>query len=115
MGNGKEVLESLQNVDGEDFSTFQLLDLVLIFRRCRKAKYCGKECQSKAWSMGHRYWCSAREGEPGSVPPENLDHDNDDASSTTAVNGDAQNENNVPPTAGESKRCDSFQDQPLTV
>lgn len=26
-------------------------------RRCRKAKYCSKECQSKAWSAGHRYWC----------------------------------------------------------
>ena len=32
-------------------------------RRCRKAKYCGKECQSRAWSEGHRFWCSAREGE----------------------------------------------------
>src|ERR1700748_2595443 len=31
-------------------------------RRCRKAKYCGKECQSKAWSDGHRFWCSAKEG-----------------------------------------------------
>lgn len=30
-------------------------------RRCRKAKYCGKECQSRAWSEGHRFWCSARE------------------------------------------------------
>ncbi|GAA99485.1 uncharacterized protein L969DRAFT_47271 [Mixia osmundae IAM 14324] len=29
-------------------------------RRCRKAKYCSKECQSKAWQGGHRYWCSAR-------------------------------------------------------
>lgn len=27
-------------------------------RRCRKAKYCSKECQSKAWSEGHRFWCS---------------------------------------------------------
>ncbi|EJD06317.1 uncharacterized protein FOMMEDRAFT_138352 [Fomitiporia mediterranea MF3/22] len=34
-------------------------------RRCRKAKYCGKECQSRAWSEGHRFWCSAREGEDG--------------------------------------------------
>ncbi|TXT15622.1 hypothetical protein VHUM_00125 [Vanrija humicola] len=25
-------------------------------RRCRKAKYCSKECQSKAWSEGHRFW-----------------------------------------------------------
>lgn len=29
-------------------------------RRCRKAKYCSKECQSKAWSEGHRFWCSIR-------------------------------------------------------
>ncbi|CDZ96538.1 Zinc finger, MYND-type [Phaffia rhodozyma] len=33
-------------------------------RRCRKAKYCSKECQSKAWSEGHRFWCSQR-GETG--------------------------------------------------
>lgn len=32
-------------------------------RRCRKAKYCGKECQSTAWSEGHRFWCSARDGD----------------------------------------------------
>lgn len=32
-------------------------------RRCRKAKYCGKECQSTAWSEGHRFWCSAKEGD----------------------------------------------------
>ncbi|SYW83724.1 related to SamB protein [Ustilago bromivora] len=29
-------------------------------RRCRKAKYCSKQCQSKGWQMGHRYWCSAK-------------------------------------------------------
>ncbi|QRW24350.1 MYND Zn-finger protein [Rhizoctonia solani] len=27
------------------------------------AKYCGKECQSKAWAEGHRFWCSACEEE----------------------------------------------------
>ncbi|KAG8853996.1 hypothetical protein FRB96_007859 [Tulasnella sp. 330] len=32
-------------------------------RRCRKAKYCGKECQSKAWADGHRFWCSSRDAE----------------------------------------------------
>ncbi|KAI8995708.1 hypothetical protein BD414DRAFT_480355 [Trametes punicea] len=32
-------------------------------RRCRKAKYCGKECQSTAWSEGHRFWCSAKDPE----------------------------------------------------
>ncbi|CAG8479172.1 5932_t:CDS:2 [Diversispora eburnea] len=29
-------------------------------RRCRKAKYCSKACQSKAWSEGHRWWCTER-------------------------------------------------------
>ncbi|KAG2188214.1 hypothetical protein INT44_000966, partial [Umbelopsis vinacea] len=29
-------------------------------RRCRKAKYCSKQCQSKAWSEGHRWWCVER-------------------------------------------------------
>ena len=32
-------------------------------RRCRKAKYCGKECQSTAWSEGHQFWCSAKDVE----------------------------------------------------
>ncbi|ORY82998.1 hypothetical protein BCR35DRAFT_248672, partial [Leucosporidium creatinivorum] len=27
-------------------------------RRCRKAKYCSKGCQSSAWGRGHRYWCA---------------------------------------------------------
>ncbi|KAI9016270.1 hypothetical protein CLU79DRAFT_764177 [Phycomyces nitens] len=30
-------------------------------RRCRKAKYCSKSCQSIAWSDGHRWWCSERQ------------------------------------------------------
>ncbi|KAI9497877.1 hypothetical protein BDB00DRAFT_784392 [Zychaea mexicana] len=29
-------------------------------RRCRKAKYCSKTCQSKAWAEGHRWWCVER-------------------------------------------------------
>lgn len=36
-------------------------------RRCRKAKYCGKECQSTAWSEGHRFWCSARDADEDGV------------------------------------------------
>ncbi|KAI8338387.1 hypothetical protein BC941DRAFT_501573 [Chlamydoabsidia padenii] len=35
-------------------------------RRCRKAKYCCKACQSKAWSDGHRWWCVERHA---TVPP----------------------------------------------
>lgn len=39
--------------------------------------------------MGHRYWCSVREGtEPGQVPPENLDPENDDGSSTVVGGGE---------------------------
>ncbi|KAJ1849893.1 hypothetical protein LPJ70_000172 [Coemansia sp. RSA 2708] len=29
-------------------------------RRCRKAKYCSKQCQSSAWQEGHRDWCTER-------------------------------------------------------
>jgi len=38
-------------------------------RRCRKAKYCGKECQSTAWSEGHRFWCSAKDGDEDATDP----------------------------------------------
>lgn len=38
-------------------------------RRCRKAKYCGKECQSTAWSEGHRFWCSAKDGDEDAAEP----------------------------------------------
>lgn len=38
-------------------------------RRCRRTKYCSKECQKGAWGS-HRFWCvaaeDARDGEPGS-------------------------------------------------
>ncbi|KAG1472627.1 hypothetical protein G6F56_001427 [Rhizopus delemar] len=37
-------------------------------RRCRKAKYCSKACQSRAWSDGHRWWCVER---PHSSHPPN--------------------------------------------
>ncbi|WVR09535.1 hypothetical protein IAU60_006604 [Kwoniella sp. DSM 27419] len=43
-------------------------------RRCRKAKYCSKECQSGAWQEGHRFWCSTRnDNEPGMPPVEGAD------------------------------------------
>jgi hypothetical protein len=43
-------------------------------RRCRKAKYCGKECQSTAWSEGHRFWCSAKEGDEETAEPGDHHH-----------------------------------------
>ncbi|MBW0464924.1 hypothetical protein O181_004639 [Austropuccinia psidii MF-1] len=37
-------------------------------RRCRKAKYCSKDCQSKAWQLGHRFWCCNKtEGETNTI------------------------------------------------
>ncbi|KAJ2633476.1 hypothetical protein H4R22_000474 [Coemansia sp. RSA 1290] len=36
-------------------------------RRCRKAKYCSKQCQSSAWQEGHRNWCTERS--PSAAPP----------------------------------------------
>lgn len=49
-------------------------------RRCRKAKYCSKECQSRAWSEGHRFWCSVREECEG-----NAGNGSTPAQSSTAV------------------------------
>ncbi|KAG2206977.1 uncharacterized protein EV154DRAFT_503360 [Mucor mucedo] len=46
-------------------------------RRCRKAKYCSKACQSKAWADGHRWWCVER--------PHNTHPPNPTATSSTTV------------------------------
>jgi MYND finger len=43
-------------------------------RRCRKAKYCGKECQSTAWSEGHRFWCSAKDGDDDATGEQHQHH-----------------------------------------
>ncbi|KAH9895309.1 hypothetical protein C8Q73DRAFT_774162 [Cubamyces lactineus] len=55
-------------------------------RRCRKAKYCGKECQSTAWSEGHRFWCSAKEPEEEG---EHHHHQNGESSRAAAATGTA--------------------------
>jgi len=46
-------------------------------RRCRKAKYCGKECQSTAWSEGHRFWCSAKDVDEDGHERSERHHDRD--------------------------------------
>jgi hypothetical protein len=53
-------------------------------RRCRKAKYCGKECQSTAWSEGHRFWCSAKDVEED-VSAVGVDHGNSAAAAVGVV------------------------------
>ncbi|GMG60177.1 unnamed protein product [Ambrosiozyma monospora] len=35
-------------------------------RRCKRAKYCSKECQSKAWTY-HKYWCNTASSSTGST------------------------------------------------
>lgn len=52
-------------------------------RRCRKAKYCGKECQSTAWSEGHRFWCSAKDGDEDTADP--IDHQSEVINTVVAV------------------------------
>ncbi|GAA5795981.1 hypothetical protein HPULCUR_001346 [Helicostylum pulchrum] len=41
-------------------------------RRCRKAKYCSKSCQSKAWADGHRWWCIERYSSIANENPNNM-------------------------------------------
>ncbi|GEM11320.1 zinc finger, MYND-type protein, regulationof budding-related protein [Rhodotorula toruloides] len=59
-------------------------------RRCRRAKYCSKMCQSEAWNQGHRHWChkiaSRRHGA----------HGNDGSSRSVALAGAADSGNSTP-------------------
>ncbi|EIW84287.1 hypothetical protein CONPUDRAFT_135786 [Coniophora puteana RWD-64-598 SS2] len=57
-------------------------------RRCRKAKYCGKECQSTAWSEGHRFWCSAKDGDDEADPSADHAHAHGSSSTNANVGGD---------------------------
>ncbi|KAI9015851.1 hypothetical protein CLU79DRAFT_837961 [Phycomyces nitens] len=62
-------------------------------RRCRKAKYCSKICQSKAWGDGHRWWCVERTAIPGSGPgtaPTNLATTTTNITTTTAQEVDTR-------------------------
>ncbi|KAF8751901.1 MYND finger [Rhizoctonia solani] len=61
-------------------------------QRCRKAKYCGKECQSKAWAEGHRFWCSTCEEE--------------DSQTVVARTGSSANTVPPPPSQLKSRRDD---------
>ncbi|KAI9301685.1 hypothetical protein BJ944DRAFT_252118 [Cunninghamella echinulata] len=56
-------------------------------RRCRKAKYCCKACQSKAWADGHRWWCIERHA---SVPPQD-----NNSNSNTLQNGQHQQQQDM--------------------
>ncbi|KAI7899303.1 uncharacterized protein BX663DRAFT_441607 [Cokeromyces recurvatus] len=51
-------------------------------RRCRKAKYCSKSCQSKAWADGHRWWCVER---PHSSHPPNATSSTTQAAAAAVV------------------------------
>jgi hypothetical protein len=63
-------------------------------RRCRKAKYCSKQCQSHAWADGHRYWCVPRQ--PTGTSNNGTGANNATNPSTTIINtGDATNANNA--------------------
>ncbi|THU90395.1 hypothetical protein K435DRAFT_728374 [Dendrothele bispora CBS 962.96] len=87
-------------------------------RRCRKAKYCGKECQSTAWSAGHRFWCSVRDvdGEVGDDTATltggrartNVDNVADPGTGPGAggINANMNQETDIPIDAGEQEGSD---------
>ena len=95
-------------------------------RKCRKAKYCSKQCQSAAWSEGHRFWCSTRSDDappgagvgPSGRPPrdphggaDDDDHDADDAGRPPRVRtarGEAGGDDDLP-------RAGTGQDDPMEV
>ena len=56
-------------------------------RRCRKAKYCSKECQSRAWSEGHRFWCSTGRDDPA---PHNGRSEHGDVEETASQAGQVE-------------------------
>ncbi|CAO3635967.1 unnamed protein product [Cunninghamella blakesleeana] len=63
-------------------------------RRCRKAKYCCKACQSKAWADGHRWWCIERHA---SVPPQEnnqTQHGQQEVNPSNNTNQPTNNNNN---------------------
>lgn len=49
----------------------------------RKAKYCSKSCQSKAWAEGHRWWCIERHH--STHPPNATTTSSTTAAATAAV------------------------------
>ena len=85
-------------------------------RICRKAKYCSKECQSRAWRVGHRFWCQTRSDmttDPESYVPPYLPREDQQTPRAelrepqptsplntlqipTQLNGDFENWTNVP-------------------
>jgi hypothetical protein len=89
--NGNASHANLQNVVAGKFFFFSLspcflspfspllkLSPPLVTINSRKAKYCSKACQSKAWSDGHRWWCVER-------PNHNSHPPNPTATSSTTV------------------------------
>lgn len=87
-------------------------------RRCRKAKYFGKECQSTAWSEGHRFWCSAEDidDESSSYHDSNNDHHDTTENATATlrstsiqVSDDGSGPASIPITTGSGSRTDQRQ------
>ncbi|VEU21726.1 DEKNAAC102349 [Brettanomyces naardenensis] len=62
-------------------------------RRCKRAKYCSKECQSKAWAY-HKYWCNAVGATSSTDTGSSRDHESSTnvAASATAVGNSGSTE-----------------------
>ncbi|GAA5882963.1 hypothetical protein JCM16303_006763 [Sporobolomyces ruberrimus] len=44
-------------------------------RRCRRAKYCSKACQSASWGNGHKFWCHKQNSDERSTRRRTTDAD----------------------------------------
>ncbi|KAI7884212.1 hypothetical protein K492DRAFT_229336 [Lichtheimia hyalospora FSU 10163] len=67
-------------------------------RRCRKAKYCSKQCQSRAWSDGHRWWCLERHHAPNNTTAtqsQQQQQQQTTATTATATHGGDDNNTNL--------------------
>ncbi|KAJ1864770.1 hypothetical protein LPJ73_000194 [Coemansia sp. RSA 2703] len=79
-------------------------------RRCRKAKYCSKYCQSKAWQEGHRNWCTER-NPSGAINPGVIE-DTVELSQNTAVSAAMeQNATAAAPLPPQQPQVDHHQQQ----
>lgn len=54
-------------------------------RRCRRAKYCSKACQSASWGNGHKFWCHKQSSEERQSTRTTHSHNNRRSTTTSTT------------------------------